>query len=169
MNDIFKLRGKQTYNLRKLFQFYRPKVNSVYNGTERVSFLGPKIWDLVPNELKDIGNLAAFKKATKSGHQRNVLVGFVKIILEMSVWFKKRGRLEIFPVQKTRKYNRVSNITIKWLLTCQILTSNSFQDCVMHWHSWNEKKEFCHGLLISFNPLLLRYCFVFCFWCLILF
>ena len=47
-------------------QFYRPKVNSVYNGTERVSFLGPIIWDLVPNELKDIGNLAAFKKAIKN-------------------------------------------------------------------------------------------------------
>ena len=65
MNDIFKLRGEQTYNLRKLSQFYRPKVNSVYNGTESVSFLGPIIWDLVPNEVKDIGNLAAFKKAIK--------------------------------------------------------------------------------------------------------
>ena len=65
MNDIFKRRGEQTYNLRKHSQFYRPKVNSVYNGTESVSFLGPIIWDLVPNELKDIENLAAFKKAIK--------------------------------------------------------------------------------------------------------
>ena len=65
MNDIFKRRGEQIYNLRKHSQFYRPKVNSVYNGTESVSFLGPIIWDLVPNELKDIGNLAAFKKAIK--------------------------------------------------------------------------------------------------------
>ena len=63
MNDIFKLRGEQTYNLRKLSQFYRPKVNSVYNSTESVSFLGPAKWDLVQNELKDIGNIAAFKKA----------------------------------------------------------------------------------------------------------
>ena len=65
MNDIFKLRGEQTYNLRKLSQFYRPKVNSVYKGIKSVTFLGPKMWDLVPNELKDIGNLAAFKKAIK--------------------------------------------------------------------------------------------------------
>ena len=36
MNDIFKLRDKKTYNLRKLSQFYRPKVNPVYNGTESV-------------------------------------------------------------------------------------------------------------------------------------
>ena len=52
MNDIFKLRGEQTYNLRELSQFYGPKVYSVYNGTKSVSFLGPLIWDLVPNELK---------------------------------------------------------------------------------------------------------------------
>ena len=65
MNDIFKLRDEQIYNLRKLSQFYRPKVNSVYNGTGSVSFLGPKIWNLVPNELKDIGNLVVFKKVIK--------------------------------------------------------------------------------------------------------
>ena len=47
MNDIFKLRGEQTYNLRKLSQFYRPKLNSVYNDTKSVSFLGPIIWVLV--------------------------------------------------------------------------------------------------------------------------
>ena len=65
VNDIFKLRGEQTYNLRKLSQFYIPKVNSIYNDTKSVPFLGPKTWDLVSNELKDIGNLAAFKKAIK--------------------------------------------------------------------------------------------------------
>ena len=65
MNNIFKLRDEQTYNLRKLSQFCRPKVNSVLNGTERVSFLGQVIWDLVPNELKDIGNLTAFKTIKK--------------------------------------------------------------------------------------------------------
>ena len=30
-----------------------------------MSFLGPKIWELTPNELKDIGNIAVFKKAIK--------------------------------------------------------------------------------------------------------
>ena len=100
LNDIFKRRGEETYNLRKHSQFYRLKVNSEYNGTESVSFLGPIIWDLVPNELKDTGDLAAFKKQSKSGHRRNVLVGFVKFILTMLVLFKKRGSCRIFPVQK---------------------------------------------------------------------
>ena len=78
-NDIFKLRGEQIYNLRKLSQFHgeqiynlrkisqfhRLKENSVYNGIEWVSFLGPIIWHLIPNELKDIGNLVVLKKAIK--------------------------------------------------------------------------------------------------------
>ena len=58
MNDIFELRGEQTYNLRKFSQFYRPKVNSVYL-LRKTKSMG------LPNELKDIGNLAAFKKAIK--------------------------------------------------------------------------------------------------------
>ena len=66
------LRGEETYNLRKLSQFYRLKVNSVYNGTEYVSFLRPKIWDLVPNELKGIGNLAAFKKSNHNVVTREI-------------------------------------------------------------------------------------------------
>ena len=64
-NDIFKLRGEQIYNLRKLSQFHRPKETSVYNGIEWVSFLGPIIGHLIPNELKDIGNLVVLKKAIK--------------------------------------------------------------------------------------------------------
>ena len=87
----------------------------------------------------------------------------------MLLLFKKRGRWGIFPVQKTRKYNRVSNIARKWLLTCQILTSNSFQDCVIIIGvAGTKKKALRYGRLISFSPLLLRYCYVFCFWCLIL-
>ena len=65
MNDTFKRRDEQTYDLRKNSQFYRPKVNPVYNGTKSVSFLGPITWDLVPNEVKDKENLPAFKKAIK--------------------------------------------------------------------------------------------------------
>ena len=52
---------------------------------------------MVPNELKDIRNLAALKKKSKSGHQRNVLIAFVEIILAMSVLFKKEVHDEFFP------------------------------------------------------------------------
>ena len=31
----------------------RRRVHSVWPGTESVSYLGPKIWNLVPNEIKE--------------------------------------------------------------------------------------------------------------------
>ena len=42
--------------------FRRPLVNSLYNGLERVSFLGPKIWDMVPKNIKTLEFLNSFKK-----------------------------------------------------------------------------------------------------------
>ena len=39
----------------------RRRVNSVWHGTELVSYLCPKIWDLVPNEIKESESLNGFK------------------------------------------------------------------------------------------------------------
>ena len=35
--------------------------NSVWHGTESMSYLGPKIWNSVPNEIKEPQSLYAFK------------------------------------------------------------------------------------------------------------
>ena len=40
-------RNQPNYNLRYIACF-----NSVYNGTESIAFLGPKIWELIPEEGK---------------------------------------------------------------------------------------------------------------------
>ena len=45
-----------SYNLRRNDTFENPKVHSVHHGTESLSSLGPKIWDLVPVELKESEN-----------------------------------------------------------------------------------------------------------------
>ena len=50
-----------SYNLRRNDTFKKPKVDSVYHGTESLLFLGPKIWDLVPVELKLSETLFSFK------------------------------------------------------------------------------------------------------------
>ena len=50
-----------SYDLRNNDSFKRRRVNSVWHGTESVSYLGPKIWDLVPNEIKESESLNAFK------------------------------------------------------------------------------------------------------------
>ena len=57
MNNIFKLKADNSYNLRQVSEFSRPMVKSVYHGTESISYLGPKIWDILPEKLKNIDNL----------------------------------------------------------------------------------------------------------------
>ena len=49
------------YDLRKNNLFKSGRVNSVWHGTESVSYLGPKIWDLVPSEIKEFESLNGFK------------------------------------------------------------------------------------------------------------
>ena len=44
---------------------YSVLVNSVYSGTELLSHLVPKIWELVPNDIKALGPLPKFKNAIK--------------------------------------------------------------------------------------------------------
>ena len=45
-------------------------VNSVYIGTETITFLRPKLWEPVPKEVKQKQSLNAFKDAIKNGHQQ---------------------------------------------------------------------------------------------------
>ena len=65
MQEIFKLKDQPHYNLRYNSLFFRPLVKSVYKGTESLSFLGPKIWNILPNTYKDILDLNSFKLALK--------------------------------------------------------------------------------------------------------
>ena len=45
--------------------FHIPSVNTVFSGTESMQFLGPKIWELIPNNIKSLENLRDFKTAIK--------------------------------------------------------------------------------------------------------
>ena len=53
------------YNLRRNKTFERRQVHSVYQSTELLSFLGLKIWDLVPLELTQLESLEVFKLKIK--------------------------------------------------------------------------------------------------------
>ena len=68
------------YDLRNNNSFKRRRANSVWHGTESVSCLGPKLWDLVPNEIKESVSFNAFK--FKIGESlRDVHVEYTKYIL----------------------------------------------------------------------------------------
>ena len=52
MNEIFIENAQHYYDLRKKTEFKRNKVKTVYNGTKTLTFLGPRIWEFVPDYIK---------------------------------------------------------------------------------------------------------------------
>ena len=64
MKDIFPV-NRNPHNLRQNSQVSRARINTVYHETDSISNLGPKIWDLVPSNLKEISELDKFLKAIK--------------------------------------------------------------------------------------------------------
>ena len=66
LQDIFTQTINNNYNLRHVNHFEIPFVRTVYNGTESVSYLGPKIWNIVPEEYKILNSLNSFKESIKN-------------------------------------------------------------------------------------------------------
>ena len=65
MNEVFKQRSNSLYNLRHTSQSFVNPIHSVYNGTESVSYLGPKIWKQIPSEIQNKNSLEGFKREIK--------------------------------------------------------------------------------------------------------
>ena len=61
MNEIFMERNNNC-SLRGNNVLTRRRVNSVRYGTETVSFLAPKIWNILPQDIKDSESLDIFKR-----------------------------------------------------------------------------------------------------------
>ena len=76
------------YNLRSNSNFAVPHVKSVFHGSESISYLGPKIWDIVPLELKELTSLNGFKKGIKKWQQKIVLAGYVSNLVKSRFHFK---------------------------------------------------------------------------------
>ena len=65
MNEIFEIRNEHPYSLTQNRQFSRPLKK---HETERFSYLGPKVWDVLPNIHNIIDGLQNSKR---------LLVGFI--------------------------------------------------------------------------------------------
>ena len=70
-SEIFSKQSVKQYNLRHASEFFVPNVKITFHGTESLSYVGPKIWDLVPKELKELSSLNAFKKTIKKWKSQN--------------------------------------------------------------------------------------------------
>ena len=75
------VRRQCNYHLRGNNFLERGRVKSVRYGTESISFLAPKIWETLPNDIKYPDTLEIFKtKIKKVGSSRIPHVDYVKSI-----------------------------------------------------------------------------------------
>ena len=65
VDELFQFRKQTLYELRQRSQFQIPWVYSVFSGTESFKFLRPKVWALVPDEMKQLESLGKFRNAIK--------------------------------------------------------------------------------------------------------
>ena len=65
MNNVFS-DSTNPYNLRNASEFNTSNIRTVYNGTETISFRGPKTWALVPDEIKNLKSLPEFKNRIRN-------------------------------------------------------------------------------------------------------
>ena len=64
--DIFAQRINNHYNLRHINHFEIPLVRTICNEAESVSYPGPKIWNIAPEEYMKLNSLNSFKESMKN-------------------------------------------------------------------------------------------------------
>ena len=65
MKDVFPLNTSSNYDIRNRPTFSTRRVRSVFNSTESLSYLAPKIWELIPERIKAAESLSNFKTLIK--------------------------------------------------------------------------------------------------------
>ena len=60
MKSIFPLKVDNRYHSKQIFE--TQNIRTVHNGTDTLSFLGPKIWGILPNDIKTTSSLIDLKK-----------------------------------------------------------------------------------------------------------
>ena len=65
VNEIFRIRNEASHELRQRSRFHLASGNTVFSGTESIRSLGPKIWELIPNDIKCLQNLKDFETPIK--------------------------------------------------------------------------------------------------------
>ena len=78
ITELFEQKGEH-YNLRNNAEFAIPAVRTVYHGSESISYLGPNIWNVLPDRLKNANSLETFKSVIKKWKPENYPCRLCKI------------------------------------------------------------------------------------------
>ena len=65
VTEIFPLRPQGQYNLRSWSDFTLPIVRTVNYGIESIRYLGPKIWESIPANIKEVDTIERFMSGIK--------------------------------------------------------------------------------------------------------
>ena len=71
MKDVFPLNENSSYNTRNKREFHSKHIRTVHFGSDTLSYLAPKTWELVPEEIKKLESVASFKIAIKKWKSAN--------------------------------------------------------------------------------------------------
>ena len=80
MKEIFNF-SDNNYNLRSGTHLNRPTVHTIHFGTEFITNLGAKMWELVPQKIKEASSLSSFKNKVKKWIPQNCPCRLCKIYI----------------------------------------------------------------------------------------
>ena len=80
MKTIFQLKPYNRYNSKWIFK--TSNVRTVYHGTESLSFLGPKIWSILPDNLKSLKSLEDIKREVRKWKPKDCPCRLCKIYIQ---------------------------------------------------------------------------------------
>ena len=84
MLDLFK-EGTHPFHLRNSLICDSYKIKTVRDGTETITYLGPKIWSIIPDKIRESVSLETFRQKIKLWKPIVAHVAFAKNILQMLV------------------------------------------------------------------------------------
>ena len=87
MNELFEQRNL-IYILRSQTDFTTGPISTVNNGLKSYRYLGPQIWNIIPPNIRNSGNIENSRKKLSVGLLKIVLVGYVlirSVTLSMSI------------------------------------------------------------------------------------
>ena len=91
MKEVFTFQENENYNPRSGTHLMNRNIHTAHFGTNTITNLGPKIWKLVPNEIKNASSLLAFKSRIKTWTIDNCPCRLCKTFV------KDLGFIEVFP------------------------------------------------------------------------
>ena len=86
VTEIFPLRPQGQYNLRSWFDFTLPIVRTINYGIESIRYLGPKIWESISANIKEVDTIERFKSGIMKWKPESCSCRLCKTYVQQTVY-----------------------------------------------------------------------------------